>query len=65
LVDVFWRLRQSEEAVFEEEKMRATLRQKLTGNGATQPVQPREPDSLPLEPTCRRCVRKAFLPGFW
>jgi hypothetical protein len=60
LVDVFWRLRQSEEAVFEEEKMRATLRQKLTGNGATQPVQPREPDSLPLETDLPPLREKSF-----
>lgn len=49
LVEVFWRRRQSEEASFEEEKMRATLQQKLKGNGATQPVQSKEPANLPLD----------------
>lgn len=60
LVEVFWRRRQSEEAVFEEEKMRATLRQKLTGNGATQPVQPREPMSIPLEADLPPLREKSF-----
>lgn len=49
LVEIYWRRRQSEEEVFEEEKMRAALQQKLTGNGTTQPIKAKEPASLPIE----------------
>ena len=60
LVEVFWQRRQSEEAVFEEEKMRATLRQKLAGNGATQPVQPKESQSLLPEADLPLLQEKSF-----
>jgi hypothetical protein len=49
LVEVFWRRRQSEEAAFEEEKMRAVLRQKISGAGDTHQVQAKEDTSLPIE----------------
>ena len=49
LVEVFWRRRQSDEAAFEEEKMRAALRQKLTGSGDTLRVKAKEADNLPME----------------
>ncbi len=60
LVEVFWRRRQSEQAAFEEEKMRAALRQKLAGTGATQPVQPKEGESLPLESDLPLLREKSF-----
>jgi len=49
LVDVFWHHRQTEEAVFEEEKMHAALRQKLGGTDGTLPVEAKQPVNLPRE----------------
>ena len=49
LVDVFWHHRQTEEAVFEEEKMHAALRQKLGGADGTLPVEAKQPANLPRE----------------
>ena len=49
LVDVFWHHRQTEEAVFEEEKMHAALRQKLGGADGTLPVEAKQPVNLPRE----------------